>query len=149
MTATTEHHQPVGFLRRLGALFYDSLLFGGTVFIVGGILATLVSRWLGLENIPPGSTAANLLFVSYIGLLFLLFGWFWTHGGQTLGMRAWKIRIVSSDGNPITWQQALFRFICALFSWAAFGAGFLIAIFDPERLTWHDRFSRTRLIRIH
>ena len=143
------NHQPVGFLRRLGAIFYDALLFGGTIFIVGGIIATLVSRQLGLENIPPGSALANAFFVFYVLLSFLMFGWFWTHGGQTLGMRAWKIRVVTDAGQKLTWQQAFFRFVTALFSWACFGVGFLISIFDKEKLGWHDRFSRTRLIRIH
>lgn len=139
--------EPVGFLRRLGAMFYDSMLFGITVLFLGGIIATIVSRSLGLDTIQPGSSLANSLFVLNIVLFFLLFGWFWTHGGQTLGMRAWKIRVVTNDGHQLDWQQAFFRFSAALFSLAAFGVGFIIAIFDPEKLGWHDRFSKTRLIR--
>jgi uncharacterized RDD family membrane protein YckC len=138
---------PAGFLRRLGAIFYDSMLFGVSVLFIGGIIATIISRLMGLENIPPGSMLANLLFVLNIILFFLLFGWFWTHGGQTLGMRAWKIRVVTAGGNPLDWQQAFFRFAAAMFSLAAFGVGFFIAIFDPDKLGWHDRFSKTRLIR--
>ena len=141
-------HPPVTFLRRLGAIFYDALLFGGTIFIVGGILATVISRLLGLESIPPGSPLANAFFVFYVLLSFLMFGWFWTHDGQTLGMRAWKIRVITDSGQELNWQQAFFRFVAALFSWVCFGVGFLISIFDKEKLSWHDRFSRTRLIRI-
>ncbi|MEZ5537459.1 MAG: RDD family protein [Thiolinea sp.] len=145
---STGSAEPASFLRRLGAIFYDSMLFGVTVLFIGGIIATIVSRLLGMESIPPGSMLANLLFVINILLFFLLFGWFWTHGGQTLGMRAWKIRVVTADNRPLDWQQAFFRFSAALFSWAVFGVGFLIAIFDPEKLGWHDRFSKTRLIRV-
>lgn len=140
--------EPVSFLRRLGAMFYDGLLFGGTVLIVGGILATVVNQTMGTDYLPPGSLAANSLFIVYILLFFLLFGWFWTHGGQTLGMRAWKIRVVTYDEQPLNWQQALFRFVSSLVSWLVFGAGFLIVIFDPEKLGWHDRFSRTKLVRV-
>lgn len=140
--------EPAGLLRRLGAIFYDSLLFGASVGIVGGIISTILSRIMGMESIPPGSALANSLFVLYVVLFFLLFGWFWTHGGQTLGMRAWKIRVVTNDGDALNWQQAFFRFSAALFSWAVFGVGFMIAIFDPEKKGWHDRFSRTRLIRV-
>ncbi len=145
---TAEKPETVSFPRRLGAMFYDSLLFGITVLLIGGIIATMVSRLMGLETIPAGSTMANALFVVNIMLFFLLFGWFWTHGGQTLGMRAWKIRVVTVDGYPLDWQQAFFRFSAALFSLAVFGVGFLIAIFDPDKLGWHDRFSKTRLVRV-
>ncbi|MEZ5479227.1 MAG: RDD family protein [Thiolinea sp.] len=145
-TNSTAQEQPVGFLRRLGAMFYDALLFGASVLIAGGLIATTVSRLLGLDTIPPGSALANGLFMFNVFLWFLLFGWFWTHGGQTLGMRAWKIRVVTENGGPLDWQQAFFRFAAALFSLALFGVGFLIAIFDPEKLGWHDRFSRTRLV---
>ena len=147
-TTTTVTGEPVGFLRRLGAIFYDSMLFGASVGLLGGVISTVTSRMMGLENIPPGSSVANVLFVVYIVLLFLMFGWFWTRGGQTLGMRAWKIRVVTNDGGPLDWQHAFFRFVAALFSWAAFAVGFLIAIFDAEKLGWHDRFSRTRLVRV-
>lgn len=141
-------NEQVSILRRFGAIFYDALLIGATVFIVGGIIATLVSRMMGLEEIEPGSTASRLLFILWIFLAFLLFGWFWTHGGQTLGMRAWKIKVITFAGEPLTWQQAFFRYMAALFSWVAFGVGYLIALFDPEQLTWHDRFSKTRLVRV-
>ena len=81
-------------------------------------------------------------------MLFLLFGWFWTHGGQTLGMRAWKIRVVTHDGYQLNWQQAFFRFVAAFVSLLVLFVGFLIALFDSNKLGWHDRFSRTRLVRI-
>ncbi len=147
-TTSSVTGEPVGFMRRLGAIFYDSMLFGVSVGVLGGIISTIVSRMMGLESIPPGSAVANILFIVNLGLLFLLFGWFWTRGGQTLGMRAWKIRVVTNDGQPLNWQQAFFRFVAALFSWVFFAVGFLIAIFDAEKLGWHDRFSRTRLIRV-
>ena len=138
--------KPISLLRRLGAMFYDLLLIGATVFIVGGIINTAVSQLLGLAEIPPRSTLANLLFLLAILMVYGLLGWFWTHGGQTLGMRAWKIKVVTFEGKPLNWQQATVRFIVGLFSLMMFGAGFLVAVFDPEKMTWHDRYSRTKLI---
>lgn len=139
---------PASFWRRLGAMFYDTLLVGAIIIIAGGILATLVARLLGLPEIPPGSIIAKLMVVVYFLMAFAFFGWFWTHGGQTLGMRAWKIRVETFDGRQLNWQQAFFRYIAAIMSWLFVGVGFLIALFDPDELTWHDRFSRTRLVRI-
>ena len=84
---------------------------------------------------------AYLLMVS-----FLFFGWCWTHGGQTLGMRAWKIRLVNFDGKTVSWSQALTRFCLALLSWLPFGLGFIWSLFEPQRMAWHDRYSKSRLI---
>lgn len=138
---------PVGFGRRLAAIVYDTLLIGISTALLGGLLATLVSQLIGSE-IQAGSPLAHILFATNIAIAFGLVGWFWTHGGQTLGMRAWKIRVVTYEGHSITWFQALMRFAAALFGAALLGVGFWIAIFDPDQLAWHDRFSRTRLVRI-
>jgi uncharacterized RDD family membrane protein YckC len=50
-------------------------------------------------------------------IYYLFFGWFWTHGGQTLGMRAWHMRLVTSEGKLISWKQGFFRFIVSLPMW--------------------------------
>jgi len=146
MTTTPSNTQAVGLARRLGAIFYDALLIGSTVLIVGAIIATVMSQIIGTGRLAPDTTLSRLFFVIDMGLAFALFGWFWTHGGQTLGMRAWKIRVVDEHGQHLDWQQAFFRFVSAIVSWLALGVGFWIAIFDPEKLTWHDRFSRTYLV---
>ena len=70
----------------------------------------------------------------------------WTRGGQTLGMRAWRCRLVAADGEPVGWGQTVARFAAALVSWAALGLGFWWALADPERRTWHDRWSGTRIV---
>lgn len=71
----------------------------------------------------------------YLLLAFGFFGWFWTQGGQTLGMRAWKIRVVDLNNNYSTWTQAGRRFLWSLTSWMVFGLGFVWAFFDPDKLT--------------
>ncbi len=144
----TSTSKPVSLARRLGAVFYDTLLIGTTVLIMGGILSTITTRLLGMDYLDPAGLLARLFFILEIGMAFALFGWFWTHGGQTLGMRAWKIRVVDEQGKTLNWQQSFFRFVAALFSCLAAGAGFWIAAFDPENKTWHDRFSRTYLVHV-
>ncbi|UOG91908.1 MAG: RDD family protein [Candidatus Thiothrix sulfatifontis] len=135
--------EPATLLRRLGAIIYDTVLAGFSIVIVAGIVSASFTALTGIK--PP----AALMMLAYAAMTYGFFGWFWTHGGQTLGMRAWKVRVVTTDGQPINWQQAQTRFIWAAASWGALGVGFLISLFDPERLTWHDRFSHTRLVRIH
>jgi len=72
----------------------------------------------------------------------------WTRGGQTIGMRAWKLRVVDASGAPLRWSQAVLRFAIALVSLAALGAGFWWALFDPQRRAWHDIAARTRVVRL-
>jgi uncharacterized RDD family membrane protein YckC len=66
------------------------------------------------------------------------FLWCWTRGGQTLAMRAWKIRVVD-----VTPRKALLRFLLAflLLPWSV-----LWALFDRDRQFLHDRLAGTRLI---
>lgn len=72
--------------------------------------------------------------------------WFWTHGGQTLGMRAWRIKIFSTDGQSVSFRQALVRYLVAILSLTILGLGFLWVLFDPQKRAWHDLASRTRLV---
>jgi uncharacterized RDD family membrane protein YckC len=89
---------------------------------------------------------SNRLYRAYLLLVaFVYFAWPWTHGGQTLGMRTWGIRVCRLDGGSITWLQALGRFTAAMLSWLPLGAGFLWSLVDVERRSWHDVLSKTRL----
>ncbi len=114
----------------------SAVLFAGTA---------LVLPFTGGRAVAPGSGWYQAYLVA---LSFLYFGWFWTHGGQTVGMRAWRLRLrVRGDGaDPVLWRQALARFLAAGLSWAALGLGFAWALWDRERLTWHDRVSGTVLV---
>jgi uncharacterized RDD family membrane protein YckC len=93
------------------------------------------------------SHLGRALFQTYLlGVMLVFFSWFWLHGGQTLGMRAWRLRVVSRDGAPLRARQALARFGWALPSLLCFGLGLLWVLVDKERLAWHDRLSGTRLV---
>ncbi len=72
----------------------------------------------------------------------------WTRVGATIGMRAWKFRLVRGDGSRVDVRTALLRFVLAVVSLIALGGGFWYAWFDAERCTWHDRVCRTRMTRL-
>lgn len=130
---------PCSLLRRLGAILYDALLLLAVLFI-----ATIPML---LVNRGHPVAAADPVFQGYLILVsFLFYGWFWTHGGQTLGMRAWRIRLQTKDGNSISWTQALLRYLAAIVSWLVLGLGFLWSLVDKEKQTWHDRFSESVLV---
>jgi uncharacterized RDD family membrane protein YckC len=126
--------------RRLAAIFYDILLLFALLFFASMIVV-----------VPFGITMdhpLHSLYVVYIYVVsFIFFGWFWTHGGQTLGMRAWRVRVQRHDGRSLTWRHALVRFLAAVISCAPFGAGFIWCLFSKERLALHDILSATHLVR--
>jgi uncharacterized RDD family membrane protein YckC len=130
-----------GLLRRLAAIFYDLLL----LLALLAVATTLITLPLGM---PEGGYlfAFQLFLFEIIPLLF--FAGFWWRGGQTLGMRAWRLKVVRMDGSPVSWGDALKRHLAALLSCLTLGLGFLWVVVDPDGLAWHDRMSGTRLIRL-
>ena len=137
---------PASLLKRLGAMLYDCLLFGSAVLVVGFISMLAITSLTGIENVARGGIFAKLFFIYLLAFGYLFFGWFWTHGGQTLGMRAWKLEVITLDGQPINWTQALFRYIYAIISWIPAGAGYWWMLLDKNHLTFHDRISKTAII---
>jgi uncharacterized RDD family membrane protein YckC len=133
--------RPPGLLRRLAAIFYDTLLLVALAMLVTGGLLVLTEG----TAISAGNPAYRALLLV---MAVLYFAWFWMRGGQTPGMRAWRLRVERVDGGPLGWRDALARAAAAVASWAACGLGFLWMLLDPLRLAWHDRLSRTRLVRV-
>lgn len=127
-----------GLLRRLAALSYDTLIVAGMLFFL--TLVLVLAR--GGEAIPPGSWWYGLIL---LGGSFGFFGWSWTRGGQTLGARAWGLRVVRVDGRPFAWRDAAARYAAAWLLLLPPGLGFVWAAWDNDRLCWHDRLSGTRL----
>ena len=134
------------FMRRLGAMFYDFMLALSFVILAGFFFTAVFMSVLNIDNVQPGSTVAKVIFTLVALVAFGFYGWFWTHGGQTLGMRAWKLQLVRHDGESVNWLQAFFRFCYAIISWLPFGAGYLWMLIDKQKLSWHDRASKTYII---
>jgi len=131
---------PAGLLRRLLVILYDALL-------LVAILALAILIWLAafgpvIEN--PSHVGPFRLYV--LSVAFLYFGWFWTHSGQTLPMKTWRVQVINDDGGPIVWPQALMRFCMAVISWLPLGLGYWWALLESDRRCWHDRASRSRLV---
>lgn len=127
-----------GLGRRLGAALYDSLLV-----IALMTLATLPFIAIrGGEAVEAGNLDYRLtMFI----VAWLFFAIFWSRYCRTLGLQAWRMRIESFDGTQPTFHAASIRFFAAILSWLPAGLGFWWALWDKDRLTWHDRLSKTRL----
>jgi uncharacterized RDD family membrane protein YckC len=123
-----------GLIRRLMAILYDLFLLIALLFIATGIAMAFNHG----NAIEPGQTIYPFYVSSLLIVSFCFYGWFWTHGGQTLGMKTWKMRLQQDNGHAVTWPLAFIRFITAIVSWSALGLGFFWSLFHPQRRTWHD-----------
>ena len=128
-----------GIARRLASGLYDLLLVAAVVLV-----ATF--PFLAIVGDATHGWRRNLLQAWVIGVSGAYFVWFWTHGGRTLAMKTWRIRLVADDGRPVNTLRAVHRYAVALLGLAAAGAGFAWALVDRDRQFLHDRLSGTRLV---
>lgn len=124
--------------RRIAAMVYDGLLLVALWMVAAALVVVPTGR-----EIEPGST----LFQAY--LLIVAWGYLaicWRRGGQTLGMKAWRIRLkTDKEKEPVTWIATAVRFVVSIASLLCFGLGFIWSLFHPHRATWHDLASGTWL----
>jgi uncharacterized RDD family membrane protein YckC len=131
--------QNAGLIRRLGAMLYDTLLVLALLFLV--TIPFVAMR--GGEPVAPND---NLYYrICIVLVIFLFFTGFWSRSGRTLGMQSWGLRVETPDGDIPSFTTASIRFAAAILSWIPLGLGFLWQLWDKDKLTWHDRLSRTRL----
>lgn len=145
MTIQTENEQKqifAGLFRRLFAIFYDWFLLLALLFTTTAIFNAL-NHGIAIESGHILYIPRNIILLL---ITFFFFTWFWTRGGQTLGLKTWKCRVSSISGGNISWQQASIRFFIAIISISAFGIGFLWSLFNKDRKTWHDIASKTQLL---
>ncbi|WJG10085.1 RDD family protein [Aliiglaciecola sp. LCG003] len=143
-----------GFFRRLAAMIYDLL-----VAVAVGMCAGLIFMVVLLITFQTGvidnqgfthfmdffqhSLLFNLLAQIWVGLWVLAFFlWFWKNGGQTIGMRAWRLRLFSLNSNQMGYGRALLRII---FSFG--GLGTLLVLIDyKHKQSLQDRIADTEML---
>ncbi|MBU2878475.1 MULTISPECIES: RDD family protein [Alteromonadaceae] len=154
MTQTTQHFPRAGFFKRLAAMVYDIL-----VAVAIGMCAGLIYSVIGLMLFENGIidkqgfthfmdfTDQSLWFrISeqiWVGFWILVFFlWFWRNGGQTIGMRAWRLRLFSTTDQPLGYGRALMRIIFSLG-----GLGTLLVLFDVKnKQSLQDRLAGTEML---
>jgi uncharacterized RDD family membrane protein YckC len=138
VTAAEGPHR-TSLFRRFGSALYDLLLVTALVLV-----ATF--PFLAVFGDSTHGWRRHVLQVYVVAVAGAYFVGFWTHGGQTLAMKTWRIRVVRFDGLPLTRGRAVHRYLLAILSLLAVGFGFAWALFDRERQFLHDRLAGTALI---
>jgi len=127
--------------RRLLAMLYD-----GIVLLALLIVASAIAL--------PFGGAGKIAFRDFWFTLWLLLvcfaylGGCWRYGGMTMGMRAWRIMLVSGNDRAVTWPRCLLRFLVGCISLGLFGLGVFWALADSHNRAWHDLAAQTLLVRI-
>jgi uncharacterized RDD family membrane protein YckC len=164
-------YSSAGLLRRLCALISDSLVVVG-LLILGSVLFIPLLTHLNAKAMVPSEVGWGWCAVYWSSLMLIwggFIGYFWTRSGQTVGMKAWHIRVESEQGGLLNWSQSIQRLGYAILPWLpGFGAlivaehyqstalkrlelglfllgvaDWLTMLLDTKNRTWHDRISRT------
>ena len=144
--------QPAPLWRRLAAMAYDSIL----VLAIWMVVAFAVLSLFGIDNartvegdvVTLDPNYRHVLFAAMVFSAWAFFAWFWTHSGQTLGMQAWRIRVQNRDGSKISAGQSVTRFLAAFIAFLPMGWGYFYMFTNAERETFHDRASRSVVVRV-
>jgi len=128
-----------GMGRRLASALYD-------VLMVAALVLVATFPFLAIFGDSTAGWRRHVLQLWVLAVAGAYFTWFWTHGGQTLPMKTWKLKLVRGDGTAVSIWRALHRYLLAVLGLLALGLGFLWALFDRDRQFLHDRLSGTRLV---
>lgn len=135
---------------RMLSLLYDLFpalalwMFLGSLFVIAFTITGHAAR----ENIVPFSGWQWALWASCWLVTGVYATFSWRRGGQTLGMRPWRIAVVAVGGGRVSTRALWLRYTVGTLSLLLCGAGLWWAWLDRERLAWHDRASGTRIVRL-
>ena len=130
--------------RRLAALFYDLLVLVAIWMFAAALVLLAFGGEVDVAHQPPlyhATLQGALLFLTS-----LYFALSWSRGGQTIGMRAWRVKVVDASGHSLDFRHAIRRFALALISFCFAGFGFIWCLFDSDRRAWHDVVGKTRMV---
>jgi uncharacterized RDD family membrane protein YckC len=134
--------RPAGLIRLTGSLIYDWLVLLGMLMLFGFVAVAVNKLLTGADAIAPG----NPLFILWnLLIIYFYFAGFWVTKSQTVGMRAWRIYLVSTNNRPLGWMHATLRLISAIPAWGLAGMGVLWRYTNKERLGWQDQASWTQV----
>ena len=142
------------FFRRMGAWLYDLLVLVAIEMlaiglVVGGFAVAMqfglsIEGYMDVGDYLTRNPMISPFFTMYVFAIAAgFYGYFWSQAGQTVGMKAWKLKLVSEFGGNVTFTQALIRMATA-----CLGAGNLFTLFDRNNRAFQDHFSHSQMLKI-
>lgn len=155
MSATTIESFPrAGFRRRIASWLYDGLVAIAVYMTAGAASFLLISLLVhfgifdlqGYQHLSDTITNTSWLLwpnelwkLTWVSFFFV---WFWSKSGQTLGMKAWRLRVQNHDGTRINKMTGLKRLLPTLL-----GLGNFAVLFDRKnKLSLQDRLTNTEVV---
>lgn len=124
----------------MAAGVYDLLIVLALWFATGAAALALTQGSLAASH-PLFRFALVLVALGYFALS-------WQRGGQTIGARAWQLRVEGSSGLALSMRKAWIRALVMCLGALPAGLGTAIAWFDPERRAVQDRACGSRVVRV-
>jgi len=134
-----------GFWIRFAAVFLDGLILGAVNFVIGLVAGLSAGQAVGAE--PAGALVLQLILVLIqlaigVGYETFMIGKY----GATLGKMACKVRVVTADGQAVSYARAFGRYFAKMLSYLTCSIGFIIAGFDDQKRGLHDHICNTRVV---
>jgi len=130
-----------GFFKRVFSLIYDSLAVIGIILSLS-LLLVLVNGGTTEEN--KLASLIQFLIITFSGPCFYTYFWI-ANNGQTLGMQAWKIQLVSNN-KELTVKDCLYRCFISVISFLIFGIGYFLILFRKDNKSLSDLLTNTQII---
>lgn len=132
--------EEASFLKRIFSLFYDSIIVIGLIFTFSLLLVVMNG---GAQETSSTINFLQLLIIILTGPLFYCY--FWTkNNGQTLGMQAWKIKVLKNDNKNLSLNDSFKRCLLSFFLFP----GYIWIIFDKKKRSFADILSDTKIIKV-
>ena len=140
----------------LGLVQWDLDELGLAELVLAGLGLALLGlagfAWLGFAwfSLPGfGLPGFGLPWLGLLSWWACLAGYYyicWRKQGQTLGMKAWRLKLQQLDGSTTSIKQCIKRCIFACFSLSFFGVGYLVCLIPSKKTCLHDWLSETRVV---
>lgn len=133
-----------GFWIRLAAKLVDGLAIWGGNTVIGLLITFLISG----SHSPTVANAASI-FTMLLQLAFGIFynSWFLIGVHQaTPGKRLFGLKVIDAAGGKLTGRQAVMRYFAEMLSGLILMIGYIMAAFDDQKRTLHDRICKSRVV---
>ena len=150
MSDQVNSYPRAGFFKRIAAIVYDFLVVVTLAMLVTAINLIFVHILMSYELLVLESSMEPSQFlneqwwfqVELVLCIWFFYAWFWYDGGQTIGMRAWRLKVESDSEQPLTLTRTMLRALYALF-----GLGNIWVLFTRKnKQALQDKLTQTKVV---